>query len=80
VPALVALPYCLWFVDWFLHISQFVLQLDCIGKALLDICLATPGGVVCFLPSYDYEAIFYRWLDQSGLLSRLAAVKKVSVI
>lgn len=32
-------------------------QMDELGRALLNVCTVTPGGVVVFLPSYQYEDV-----------------------
>ena len=45
--------------------------IDDIGQTILDISLVAPGGMVCFVPSYDYEQICYnRWV-QTGLISSI---------
>jgi chromosome transmission fidelity protein 1 len=38
-----------------------------------------PGGLVIFLPSYDYEDLFYKHLKTSGFLEKIEAKKKVRV-
>ena len=32
-------------------------QLDELGRLLVNVCNMTPQGVVCFLPSYEYERV-----------------------
>ena len=32
-------------------------QMDELGRLLLNVCTVTPGGVVAFLPSYQYEEV-----------------------
>lgn len=45
--------------------------IDEIGLTLMNIANVTPGGIVCFLPSYDYENFcFNRWA-QSGLIAKI---------
>ena len=46
-------------------------NIDEIGRAILGIASVAPGGMVCFLPSYEYEQIcFTRW-SQMGLISKI---------
>ncbi|XP_077196078.1 ATP-dependent DNA helicase DDX11 isoform X2 [Paroedura picta] len=47
------------------------------GRILSNLCNIVPGGVVCFFPSYEYEKQAYTHWEQTGLLSRLAAKKKI---
>lgn len=56
------------------------LQLDELGRVLVNVCTVVPGGVVCFLPSYDYEDKVRAHFTSSGLLTRLSAKKKVCVV
>lgn len=53
--------------------------MDEIGRILCNLCNVIPGGVVCFFPSYEYEKQVYGHWEKTGLLSRLAAKKKVIV-
>ena len=36
-----------------------------------------PGGVVCFLPSYQYERRLYSYLETENLLEKLSKRKRV---
>ena len=36
-----------------------------------------PGGVICFFPSYDYEAFVYSHFEKQGFIEKLEARKKV---
>jgi len=36
-----------------------------------------PGGVICFFPSYDYEAFVYAHFEKHGFIEKLEARKKV---
>uniref|UniRef100_A0A0P4W9K1 Helicase ATP-binding domain-containing protein n=1 Tax=Scylla olivacea TaxID=85551 RepID=A0A0P4W9K1_SCYOL len=51
--------------------------LDELGRVLVNVCTVVPGGVVCFLPSYDYEHKVHAHFTSSGVLTRLSAKKKV---
>ncbi|VVC99329.1 unnamed protein product, partial [Leptidea sinapis] len=48
--------------------------LDEVGRILRNICGVVPGGVICFVPSYSYEDLLFRHLDNTGAL--LAIGKK----
>ncbi|NXP44839.1 DDX11 helicase, partial [Heliornis fulica] len=52
-------------------------MMDETGRTLYNVCNVVPGGVVCFFPSYEYEKLVYAHWEGTGLLSRLAARKKV---
>ncbi|NXC85551.1 DDX11 helicase, partial [Cercotrichas coryphoeus] len=52
-------------------------MMDETGRILCNLCNVIPGGVVCFFPSYEYEKQVYGHWEQTGLLSRLAAKKKI---
>ncbi|XP_066040310.1 ATP-dependent DNA helicase DDX11 isoform X3 [Chamaea fasciata] len=52
-------------------------MMDETGRILCNLCNVIPGGVVCFFPSYEYEKQVYGHWENSGLLSRLAAKKKI---
>ncbi|XP_015264201.1 PREDICTED: probable ATP-dependent RNA helicase DDX11 [Gekko japonicus] len=47
------------------------------GRILSNLCNVVPGGVVCFFPSYEYEKQVYVHWEKTGLLTRLAAKKKI---
>ena len=36
-----------------------------------------PGGVICFFPSYDYEAFVYSYLQKQGVIEKLNMRKRV---
>ena len=56
-----------------------IVQMDELGRALLNLCHVVPGGVVCFLPSYEYERkIFTHWTS-TGSLDKINAKKKVLI-
>lgn len=42
--------------------------IDEIGRSILGISSLVPGGMVCFLPSYDYEQFCYNRWTQMGLI------------
>jgi chromosome transmission fidelity protein 1 len=48
-----------------------------LGRLLCNVCNIVPGGVVCFLPSYDYEQLVYAHFQTTGVLQRIGAKKKV---
>ncbi|NXN86148.1 DDX11 helicase, partial [Bombycilla garrulus] len=52
-------------------------MMDETGRILCNLCNVIPGGVVCFFPSYEYEQQVYGHWEKTGLLSRLAAKKKI---
>jgi len=52
-------------------------QLDELGRLLVNVCTVTPAGVVCFLPSYDYERKAVDHWTLQGTLRRLKERKRV---
>uniref|UniRef100_A0A8D2LDX3 ATP-dependent DNA helicase DDX11 n=1 Tax=Varanus komodoensis TaxID=61221 RepID=A0A8D2LDX3_VARKO len=52
-------------------------MMDETGRILCNLCNIVPGGVVCFFPSYEYEKQVYMHWEKTGLLTQLAAKKKV---
>jgi chromosome transmission fidelity protein 1 len=36
-----------------------------------------PGGVICFFPSYDYEAFVYSHFQKMGIIDKLNCKKRV---
>ena len=44
---------------------------------LSNVSKLVPGGVVCFLPSYDYEKRLHAYLESEGLLEKLSRRKRV---
>ncbi|POI30821.1 hypothetical protein CIB84_005428, partial [Bambusicola thoracicus] len=57
--------------------QENLLEMDETGRILCNLCNVVPGGVVCFFPSYDYEKQVYAHWEKTGLLTRLAAKKKI---
>ncbi|XP_021041364.1 ATP-dependent DNA helicase DDX11 isoform X3 [Mus caroli] len=47
------------------------------GRILCNLCNVVPGGVVCFLPSYEYLRQVHAHWDKTGLLTRLSVRKKI---
>lgn len=47
------------------------------GRILCNLCNVVPGGVVCFLPSYEYLRQVHAHWDKTGLLARLSVRKKI---
>ncbi|XP_076068379.1 ATP-dependent DNA helicase DDX11 isoform X2 [Oratosquilla oratoria] len=52
-------------------------MLDELGRVLVNVCTAVPGGIVCFLPSYDYEDKVFTYFQKTGVIQRLSGKKKV---
>lgn len=50
--------------------------LDEIGRTIMNIATVAPAGMVCFLPSYDYEQICYNRWNQIGLISKIETRSK----
>ncbi|XP_003375878.1 DNA repair helicase family protein [Trichinella spiralis] len=48
-----------------------------LGNCLVQLSKIIPGGIVCFLPSYNYEETVFQYLKKSGLLQELAAKKEI---
>ncbi|XP_064085722.1 ATP-dependent DNA helicase DDX11-like [Macrobrachium nipponense] len=51
--------------------------LDELGRVLVNLCTIVPGGIVCFLPSYDYEQKVFDYFLKTGVIDRLSGKKKV---
>ncbi|XP_052048412.1 ATP-dependent DNA helicase DDX11 isoform X2 [Apodemus sylvaticus] len=49
------------------------------GRILCNLCNVVPGGVVCFLPSYEYLRQVHAHWDKTGLLARLSVRKKTGL-
>ncbi|XP_055452978.1 ATP-dependent DNA helicase DDX11 isoform X3 [Psammomys obesus] len=47
------------------------------GRILCNLCNVVPGGMVCFLPSYEYLRQVHAHWDKTGLLARLSVKKKI---
>lgn len=52
-------------------------QLDELGRLLVNVCNLAPAGVVCFLPSYDYERRAVDHWTLRGTLRRLRERKRI---
>ncbi|KAH8351268.1 hypothetical protein KR084_003770 [Drosophila pseudotakahashii] len=48
-----------------------------LSMILQNLCQVIPGGVVCFLPSYEYLDQVYKHLEQSSALERISRKKSV---
>lgn len=48
-----------------------------LGRLLSNLCSVTPGGIILFFPSYDYEDKVYTEWEKSGIIKRLSLKKKV---
>ncbi|EDV45452.1 ATP-dependent DNA helicase DDX11 [Drosophila erecta] len=48
-----------------------------LSMLLRNLCQVVPGGVVCFLPSYEYLDKVYKYLEQSGTLETIQCRKSV---
>ncbi|KAH8306808.1 hypothetical protein KR018_002808 [Drosophila ironensis] len=48
-----------------------------LAMVLQNLCQVIPGGVVCFVPSYDYLERVHRHLEQAGVLARIGQRKEV---
>ena len=51
--------------------------MDELGRAILNLCNVVPGGVVCFLPSYEYEKRLFAHWTTTGCLDKINSKKKV---
>jgi len=56
---------------------DYCFQLQDLSGAVLNFSRIVPGGLVIFLPSYDYEETFHSHLKQSGILGKIEAKKRV---
>lgn len=50
-----------------------------LSRSLLNLSKMVPGGLVCFLPSYDYETTLFTHLQSSGYKEKIEARKKVCI-
>ena len=57
-----------------------ILQLESLSSVLEEISQCVSGGVVCFLPSYQYEAVVMNYLNKSGVYSTIQRHKKVCLM
>lgn len=72
--------YALYYVSYCLFIyycASVWLQLNSLEKLLLTACNIVPGGIVCFFPSYDYEATVFMHLEKSNVIEKMSVKKKV---
>ena len=54
--------------------------MDELGRAVLNLCHVVPGGVVCFLPSYEYEQRLFSHWTTTTTLDKINNKKKVSIV
>ncbi|XP_076825562.1 ATP-dependent DNA helicase DDX11-like isoform X2 [Clavelina lepadiformis] len=50
---------------------------DELGRLILNMINIIPGGLVCFFPSYKYEDFVYKRWQNTGLIEKLDAKKKI---
>lgn len=50
--------------------------IDEYGRTLMNIAGVVPGGMVCFLPSYDYEQLCYNRWTHLGLIAKIETKSK----
>lgn len=48
-----------------------------IAMTITNLCNIVPKGMVCFFPSYEYEAIVYKHMSENKFLERIAKKKTV---
>lgn len=48
-----------------------------LGHVICNTCNIVPGGIVCFFPSYDFEAKVFEFWTKSGVIQRISTRKKV---
>ncbi|XP_057328796.1 ATP-dependent DNA helicase DDX11 [Microplitis mediator] len=48
-----------------------------LGRTLKNLCNIVPGGVVVFLPSYNYESSLYKHLEATGVIANISNKKKI---
>lgn len=51
-------------------------NIDEIGRTIMNLASAVPGGMVCFLPSYEYEQICYDRWSKMGIISNIETRSK----
>ncbi|XP_067944585.1 ATP-dependent DNA helicase DDX11-like isoform X2 [Watersipora subatra] len=51
--------------------------LDSLCELLIKVCRSVPGGVVCFLPSYQYEGVLIKHMHSSAFFQTLNSIKKI---
>ena len=52
-------------------------QIDELGRTLVNLSTLVPGGIVCFFPSYEYERKVHAHWERTGTLSRITQKKRV---
>ena len=52
-------------------------RIDELGRTIFNLCTIAPGGVVCFLPSYSYEAAVVNHWRKSGMMAKIQQRKKI---
>jgi Rad3-related DNA helicase len=50
-----------------------------LSRVLINFSKIVPGGLVCFLPSYDYESTLFTRLQTSGSKEKIETRKKVHI-
>lgn len=48
-----------------------------LGRVVFNVCNVIPAGVVCFFPSYDYEAKVLSFWESTGFIEKIQVKKKV---
>lgn len=51
--------------------------MDELGRVVYNVCNVVPGGIVVFLPSYEYEKTVFDHWQRTGCLTRICVKKKV---
>ncbi|XP_008474946.1 ATP-dependent DNA helicase DDX11-like [Diaphorina citri] len=51
-----------------------------IAMTITNLCTIVPKGMVCFFPSYDYEAIVYNYMRDNHFIERIARIAKKKVV
>ncbi|XP_022086709.1 ATP-dependent DNA helicase DDX11-like [Acanthaster planci] len=52
-------------------------MMDEVGRVLINVSNVVPGGIVCFLPSYDYEKRLFNHWDSTSVIKRIEMRKRV---
>ena len=53
-------------------------QIDELGRIIVNLVNVVPGGIVCFLPSYEYESLVFSHFMNRGVIRRIENKKKVT--
>lgn len=59
------------------YLFACLLQLDELGRSLINICNIVPAGIVVFLPSYGYEDLLFKHLETTGVMTKIQTKKSV---